>query len=114
VQNRSVDTFSDSLHTLRVTILLICPNEHRLTRLKDAIHSGGFNTISARALDDAWVRTDLFDVGAVLIDHELKNDIVACAFRQRFITLSLTEGAARAAVVMEITNLFSRGSELVQ
>jgi hypothetical protein len=97
-----------------VTILLVCPNEDRLSRLKDAIHSGGFNTISARALDDAWARTDFFDVGAVLIDHELENDIAASAFRQRFITLNLDEDTAPEVVVMALTNLFSSGSELVQ
>jgi hypothetical protein len=97
-----------------VTILLVCANEDRLNRLKDAIHSGGFSTISAHGLDDAWTKTDFFDVGAVLIDHELKNDIAASEFRQRFITLNLNEDAAPEAVVMELTNLFSRGSELVQ
>jgi DNA-binding response OmpR family regulator len=105
---------SDTESTLRVTILLVCPNEERLNRLKDAMESGGFRTISARALDDAWVRTDLFDVSAVLIDHELKNDIVACALRQRFLTLNLKEDASPEVVVMELANLFSSGSELVQ
>ncbi|MFL6438123.1 MAG: hypothetical protein ACJ71Q_11120 [Terriglobales bacterium] len=85
-----------------------------MSRLKVAIHSAGFHTISARGLDDAWARTDFFDVGAVLIDHELQNDITASAFRQRFITLNLNEDAAPEAVVMELTNLFGRGSELVQ
>jgi len=28
-----------------VTILLVCPDEQRLNRLKDAIHSAGFRTI---------------------------------------------------------------------
>jgi hypothetical protein len=97
-----------------VTILLVCPNEERLIRLKEAIHSGGFRTISARGLDDAWARTDFFDVGAVLIDYELKNEIAASAFRQRFITLNLNEDAAPESVVMELTNLFTPGSELVQ
>ena len=72
-----------------MTILLVCPNQERLNRLKDAIHSAGFRTISARRLDDAWARTDFFDFSAVVIDHELKNDIAASAFRQRFITLNL-------------------------
>jgi len=49
-----------------------------------------------------------------VIDYELKNDIVASAFRQRFITLNLNEDAAPESVVIELTNLFSRGSELVQ
>jgi hypothetical protein len=66
------DRFSDSLHTLRVTILLVCADEHQRNRLKEAIHSGGFHTISARGIDDAWARTDFFDVGAVVIDHELR------------------------------------------
>jgi hypothetical protein len=45
-----------------------------------------------------------------VIDHELKGDIAASAFRQRFITLSLNEDA----VVMELTGRFRLGSELVQ
>ena len=68
--------------TDRVLILLVCPNEDRLNRLKGAVHSAGFRTISARALDEAWAKTDFFDFGAVMIE--------------------------------ELTNLFSRGSELVQ
>ena len=60
------------------------------------------------------MRIDFFDFSAVVIDHELKNDIAASAFRQRFITLNLNEGAEPVAVVMELTGLFSHGSELVQ
>ena len=97
-----------------MTILVVCPDEQRLNRLKDAIHSAGFRTISVNALDAAWTRTDYFDFDAVVIDYELKNDIAASAFRQRFITLNLNEDAAPEALAMELTNLFSRGSELVQ
>ena len=96
-----------------MTILLVCPDEQRLNRLKDDIHAAGFRTVSAHALDEAWARTDFFDFGAVVIDYELKNDIAASAFGQRFITLNVNEYAEPAAVVMELTNLFSRGSELV-
>ena len=71
------------------SILLVCADEQRLNRLKDAIHSAGFRTISARRLDDAWTRTDFFDFGAVVIDHELKNDIAASAFGQRFIVMKV-------------------------
>jgi hypothetical protein len=46
-----------------------------------------------------------------VIDHELKNDIAASAFRQRFITLNLNENAAPEAGVMELTDLFSHGSD---
>ena len=97
-----------------MTILLVCADEQRLNRLKDAIHSAGFRTISARPLDDAWTRTDFFDFGAVVIDHELKDDIAASAFGQRFITVKLDADAAPEAVVMELTGLFNPGSELVQ
>jgi len=97
-----------------VTILVVCPDEHRLNRLKDAIHSAGFRTISVNALDAAWTRTDFFDFDAVVIDYELKHDIAASAFRQRFITLNLNEDAAPEALAMELTNLFHKGSELVQ
>jgi len=93
-----------------VTILLVCANEERLARLKDAIHSAGFRLISARALDEAWAKSDFFDFGAVVIDHELQNDIAAPAFRQRFMTVS----AAPETVAMQLTNLFHRASELVQ
>jgi hypothetical protein len=48
----------------------------------------------------------------VVIDHELKNDIAASAFRERFITLNLNEDAAQEAVVMELTGLFRLGSVL--
>lgn len=96
-----------------MTVLVVCPEE-RLTWLQDAIHSAGFRTISARSLDEAWARTDFFDVSAVVIDHELKNDIAASAFRQRFMTLNLNEDATPEAVVMELTNLLRRGSESLQ
>ncbi|HWY68721.1 MAG TPA: hypothetical protein VNX88_08660 [Terriglobales bacterium] len=49
-----------------------------------------------------------------MIDYELKNAIAPSAFRQRFITLNLHEDAAPENVVMELTNLFRLGSELVQ
>jgi len=97
-----------------VTILLVCPDEHRLNRLKDAIHSAGFRTISVNALDVAWTRTDYFDFDSVVIDYELKDDIAASAFRQRFITLNLNEDAGPEVLAMELTNLFHKGSELVQ
>jgi len=97
-----------------VIILLVCRDEYRLNRLKEAVQSAGFRTISATTLDAAWTRTDFFDFGAVVIDHELRNDSAASAFRQRFITLNLNEDVPPEAVVMELTGLFSRGSELVQ
>ena len=97
-----------------MTILLVCPNEDRLNRLKTAVHSAGFRTISASSLDDAWAKTYAYDLNAVVIDHELKNDIAASAFRQRFITLNLNQDAVPEAVVMELTGLFRLGSEMVQ
>jgi hypothetical protein len=99
---------------MSVLILIVCANEARLNRLKGAVQSVGFRTVSTSALDQAWARTEFFDFGAVVIDYELKNDIAASAFRQRFITLNLNADVAPEAVVMELTNLFSRGSELVQ
>jgi len=54
---------------------------------------------------------DYFDFDAVVIDYELKNDIAASAFRQRFITLNLNGDAALA---IELTSLFSRGSATIQ
>jgi hypothetical protein len=97
-----------------VTILLVCPNEDRLNRLKAAIQSAGFRTISARSLDDAWAESYSFEFNAVVIDYELKNDIAASAFRQRFITVNLNEDALPESVAMELTGLFRLGSELVQ
>jgi hypothetical protein len=85
-----------------------------LEQLKAAIHSAGFRLISAKGLDEAWTRTDFFEFGAVVIDHSVRNDVAATAFRQRFITLNLNEDAGPEAVAMELTNLFSRGPELVQ
>ena len=97
-----------------MTVLLICANEERIGWLKDAIHQAGFRLIAAHSLDDAWMKTDFFDFGCVVIDYDLKNDIAASALGQRFITVNLNEDAAPETVVMELTNLFSRGSELVQ
>jgi DNA-binding NtrC family response regulator len=99
---------------LRVTILLVCPDESRMNRLKDAIHSAGFRLISAKAVDEAWAKSDFFDFGAVIIDHELKNDVAAAAFRARFITLNLQEGCSPDAVGLELSDIFNKGSELVQ
>ena len=97
-----------------MTILLVCPDEDRLNRLKAAIQSAGFRTISARSLDEAWAKTYSYDFDAVVIDYKLKNDIAASAFRQRFITLNLDEDAVPEAVVMELTGLFRLGSRVVQ
>lgn len=109
-----IDRRVGSAQTQLVTILLICANEERLARLKDAIHSAGFRLISARALDEAWTKSDFFDFGAVVIDHELQDDIAAPAFRQRFMTLNVEESAPPETVAMQLTNMFHRGSELVQ
>lgn len=87
-------------------ILVLCPDQERLNRLKAAIQSAGFRTISARSLDDSWAKSYSFDFNAVVIDHELKNDIAASAFRQRFITVNLDQDAEPVAVVMELTGLF--------
>ena len=96
-----------------MTILLVCADEDRLNRFKTAIQSAGFRTISTRSLDDAWAKSDSFDFNAVVIDHELKNDIAASAFRQRFITPNLNEDALPESVAMELTGLFRLGSEAI-
>jgi len=70
-----------------VTILVVCPDEQRLNRLKDAIHSAGFRTISVNALDAAWTRTDFFDSGAVVIDYELTDDIAKTAMLRQLDSL---------------------------
>jgi len=101
--------------TLRaVTILVISPNEERLARLKDAIHSAGFRLISARGLDEAWTKSDFFDFGAVVIDYELRDHIAAPAFQQRFMTINVEESAAPETVAIQLANLFHGASELVQ
>lgn len=97
-----------------MTILVISPNEERLERLKDAIHSAGFRLISARGLDEAWTKSDFFDFGAVVIDYELHDDIAAPAFRQRFITIDVEECAPAESVAIQLASLFHRASELVQ
>ena len=94
-----------------MTILLVCPNKDRL---KTAIQSAGFGTISARSLDDAWAKSYSYDFNAVAIDYELKNDIAASSFRQRFITLNSNEDALPEGVAMELTGLFKLAAELVQ
>lgn len=94
-------------------ILLVSRNEELLGRIKAAAHRAGFRTICARHLDDAWTRTDFFDFSAVVIDQELRSDIAASAFRQRFITLDATADAPED-VVIELANVFNRVSESVQ
>jgi hypothetical protein len=85
-----------------------------MIQLQAAIRSAGFRLISAKAINDAWTKIDFFDYGAVVIDYELKDDIAAAAFRQRFVTLNVNEDAGPESVVMELTNLFNKGSELVR
>jgi hypothetical protein len=109
-----IDHDDGSEQTQGVTILLVCGNEERMARLKDAIHSAGFRLISARRLDEAWTKSDFFDFGAVVIDYDLQYDIAAPAFRQRFMTLNVEESTAPESVAMQLTNLFHRASELVQ
>ena len=96
-----------------MTVLLVRADEKRLNQLKEAVHSAGFRTISAHSLDDAWAKSYSYDFNAVVIDHELKNDIAASTFRQRFITLNLDEDAPEA-VAMELAGLFRLGSETVK
>jgi DNA-binding NtrC family response regulator len=97
-----------------VTILLVCADELRMIQLQAAIRSAGFRLLSAKAVAEAWAKIDFFDFGAVMIDYELKDDIAAAAFRQRFVTLNLNEEAGPESMVMELANLFNKGSELVQ
>lgn len=108
-----IDTCPHRAQTQRVLVLVVCSDPERLSRIKEAIHSAGFHTISTNGLDAAWTRTDFFDFGAVVIDYELKDDAAISAFQKRFITLNLKEGATPESVGMELTNLFCRGSELV-
>jgi ActR/RegA family two-component response regulator len=74
-----------------VAILIVCSDEERLDRLKEAIHSAGFTLITAKSANDGWSKTDYFDFAAVVIDRSFTNDIAASAFGQRFITLRLGE-----------------------
>ena len=97
-----------------MTILLVCADEERLAQLKDAIHAAGFRLISARGLDEAWAKSDFFDFGAVVIDHDVQSDAAVPAFRQRFMTLNVEESAAPESVAIQLANLFHRGSVLVQ
>ena len=62
-------------------MLIVCPNEQHLKRVKATVQSAGFRTISARTLDDAWAKTYSFAFNAVVIDYELKNDIAALRSR---------------------------------
>lgn len=54
VDMTGIDTFAASPQTDRVTILLVRAGEHRLNRLKTAVHTAGFRTISVRGLDGEW------------------------------------------------------------
>ena len=97
-----------------MAILIVCSDDERLSRLKDAVHSAGFRLISARGLDEAWTKSDFFDFEAVVIDHELKYHSAAAAFRERFITLSLEQDVPPEVLAMDLSNLLRKGSELVQ
>src|SRR6185312_7981523 len=71
-----------ALHKLRrVTILLICADADRLEQGKAALHRADFRVISARSVNEGWYLSDFFDISAVVIDHELQDDIAAIAFR---------------------------------
>ena len=109
-----IDSSVPAQQTQPVTILVVCPDEQRMTRLKEAIHSAGFTLITAKTVNEGWLKTDYFDFSAVVIDHTLTNDIAASAFGQRFITLEMREQALAEEVALELTNLFHRSSELVQ
>ncbi len=111
--SRVIDSSSRSRQTRRVTILIVGPDEERINRLKDAIHSAGFTFITANTVNDGWSKTDYFDFAAVVIDQRLSNDIAASAFGQRFITLPMREETPAEEVALELTNLFHRSSELI-
>jgi hypothetical protein len=49
---------------------------------------------------------------SVLWNYELKDDIAASAFLQRFISQNLNEDAAPEALAMELTSLFNHGFDL--
>jgi hypothetical protein len=98
----------------RVTILLICADPERLEERKAALQSADFRIVSARSVNEGWYRSDFFDISAVVIDHELANDIAASAFRQRFITYTLERDAAADLLVMELAQILRGGSALVQ
>jgi len=85
----------------------------RLELLRTAIQAAGFRLISATGLDEAWTKSDFFDFGAVVLDHAIKNDVAAAAFRQRFITLNLNEDCPPEAVGLELSEMFKSTSELV-
>ena len=95
-------------------VLVVSLDQERLERLKSAIQSAGFRTISAKSLDAAWTRTDFFDFGAVVIDSDFRDDMAASAFRERFITLNVTEDTAPESIGIELATLFHHASELVQ
>jgi hypothetical protein len=97
-----------------VTILLICADPDRLEQRKAALQQAEFHIISARSLDEGWYRSDFFDISAVVIDHELQDDIAASAFRQKYITYTLEPEATPEVVVMELAQVLRGGSELVQ
>ena len=97
-----------------MTISLICGDPDRLEQRKAALQQADFQIISARSVDEGWHRSDFFDISAVVIDHELQDDISASAFRQRFITYTLQAEATPDLLVMELAQILRGGSELVQ
>lgn len=103
-----------SLENAGVAILIVCEDEERLKRLKEAVHAAGFTLISAQTLQEAWFKTDYFDIDAVVIDHELQYDIATSTLGQKYITIKLEKEATPQALVMELSNILRRGSELVQ
>lgn len=95
-------------------VLVVSPDESRLEWLKEAVQNAGLRIISARGLDEAWAKSDFFDFGAVVIDHQLKDDYAASAFRQRFITLDVGEDGRPETLAFQLATLFGKSSELVQ
>ena len=97
-----------------MTILLVCADERRLEERKEALQRAGFRSISAHSIEQGWTKTDFFDISAVVIDHELGNDIAASALRQRFIVWTLEADATPEAMVADLAQVLRRGSQLVQ
>src|SRR4051812_915415 len=97
-----------------MTILLVCGDEQRLNERREALQQAGFSSISARSVEDGWTKVDFFDVAAIVIDHELGNDIAASAFRQRYIVWTLEAEATPEAMVADVAQLLRGWSELVQ
>jgi len=97
-----------------VVILLVCSDEERLTQRRNALKAAGFLVVSARTVEEAWSKAVGFDIWAVVLDYEHRDDESAKRFGDRFFTLNLNQNAPPEQMVMELADLLGKSSNSIQ